>query len=211
MVATDEDGHADSVEFSITVTDVAEDPVISTRPGSGLTYQSLDYQENRTSAVYRYRASDPQGGNIEWSVTGSDRDSFTMDERGNLTFDSSPDFEARGDSDRNNRYAITVVATDEQGLSDSLDVVISVTNVNEGPEVSGTDTFNIDENQGLGQATYTATDPEGDTVTRWSLAGRDGGDFTINETGVMTLEHSGLRAAGRLQPRQHVRSNGAAV
>ena len=35
-------------------------------------------------------------------------------------------------------------------------------------------------------ATYTATDPENDTIT-WSLLGDDSGDFTISNTGELTF------------------------
>ena len=56
VVATDEDSHADSVAFTITVTDDNEgvEPTISTRrPPS-------TYRENDTRTVYTFRASDPQ-------------------------------------------------------------------------------------------------------------------------------------------------------
>ena len=48
------------------------DPTISTRnPPS-------TYRENGTSAVYTFRASDPQGGPITWSLEGDDRGDFTI-------------------------------------------------------------------------------------------------------------------------------------
>ena len=60
--------------------------------------------------------------------------------------------------------------------------------MNEGPEVtSGRSTFTINENEDLPNATYTAFDPEGGDVTRWSVAGTDGGDFTIEEFGALTF------------------------
>ena len=69
--------------------------------------------------------------------------------------------------------------------------MVTVTPVNEGPEVaSGTANFTVQENQGLPNATYTASDPEGGTVTRWSRAGRDGGDFAISQDGVLTFRNS---------------------
>ena len=90
------------------------DPTISTRnPPS-------TYQENGTSAVYTFRATDPQGGPITWSLEGDDRGDFifTMDSSGQrvLAFSTPPDFENPSDADRQNDYELTVIATDEDSL-----------------------------------------------------------------------------------------------
>ena len=86
-----------------------------------------------------------------------------------------------------NVYDVTVQASDGT-LSESLAVAVTVTDANEGPEVtSGGDSFTVPENQDWSGSSFTAADPEGDAVTRWNLGGRDGGDFTISETGVMTF------------------------
>ena len=70
-------------------------------------------------------------------------------------------------------------------------MTVTVTDVNEGPDVSGPGTFTIDENQNLSNAVYTATDPEDPDaeITRWSVSGRDGGDFVINENGELTFRN----------------------
>ena len=79
-------------------------------------------------------------------------------------------------------------AEDAQGNPDTLEVTVTVTAVDEGPEVTGGgNSFTVQENQEWTGASFRASDPEGGTVSRWSLAGRDGGDFTISETGVMTF------------------------
>ena len=197
VVATDVDGHQDKLAFTITVTDVAEDPTISTRPGSGLTYHNLTYPENRTSAVYTYSASDPQRGAINWSVTGVDAGDFTIirdpSGRGVLTFANQPDYENPSDSDQDRVYEITVVATDEQGLTDELDVRVAVTEVNEGPEISRTSSApgSVPENQDQETvlARYTATDPEGSVVSGWRTSGADGSDFIINEQGELRFRN----------------------
>ena len=98
----------------------------------------------------------------------------------------------RRTTDRNNEYELTVVAADQGGLEGTLDVAVTVTDQNEGPEVTGTRTFTISENQGLVGATYTGTDPEdpGAQITRWSVTGTDGGDFEINEAGELSFRNS---------------------
>ena len=92
----------------------------------------------------------------------------------------------------------------------TFEITVTVTELNEGPVVSGTATFTVNENQDLSGTTYTASDPEAiagvTTTITWSTAGRDGGDFTIDrETGALTFRSTaGLRAASRFKPRQRV-------
>ena len=87
---------------------------------------------------------------------------------------------------------VTVVAGDQGGHEGTLDVTVTVTDQNEGPEVTGTTTFSITENQELVGATYSGTDPEdpGAQITRWSVTGSDGGDFEINEAGELSFRNT---------------------
>ena len=183
--ARDDGSNTRDLAVTVTVTNDAEgvEPTISTRnPPSS-------YRENGTSAVYTFRASDPQRQSITWTLEGDDRRGFTLTEdssgRGVLAFSSPPDYEDPSDSDRQNDYELTVIATDEDGHSDRLSFTINVTAVDEGPEISGPSDFTIAENQPLPNAVYTATDPEGANVARWSVGGRDGGDFSITQGGTL--------------------------
>ena len=170
--------------FDVTVADVNEPPVITTTSRSATT---MTQPENRTSRLYAYRATDPEGETITWSVGGVDARFFSIDERGRFSFSESspPDYEQPGDSGGDNVYDVLVRARDAGGITESLPVTVTVTDVNEGPEVSGQSRFTIAENQGLPNAVYTARDPEGANVTRWRLGGRDGGDFTITQGGTL--------------------------
>ena len=87
-------------------------------------------------------------------------------------------------------YELTVVASDGQNEG-TLDVTVTVTEVNEGPEISGTTFITVSENHEAVLATYTGRDPEDASaeITRWSVTGRDGGDFTINEDGELTFRN----------------------
>ena len=183
--ARDDGGTTASLPVTVTVANDAEgvEPTISTRR------PPTTYRENGTSAVYTFRASDPQRQSITWTLEGDDRRDFTItgdsSGRGVLAFSVPPDFEDPSDSDRQNDYELTVIATDEDGHSDRLSFTINVTAVDEGPEISGPSAFTIAENQPLPNAVYTATDPEGANVARWSVGGRDGGDFSITQGGTL--------------------------
>ena len=123
--------HTATLEVTVTVTNStgAEEPTITTTSRPVLTYQ-----ENGTGTVYTFRATDPQRGTIRWSLDGDDAGDFLISESGALTFRNPPDFESPTDEDGGNVYEITVVATDEQGLTDSFDVTIIVTNYHENLE-----------------------------------------------------------------------------
>ena len=168
----------------VRVTNVNEAPVITTKSRTGFTQR-----ENATSALHTYRATDPDRDDaITWSVEGSDRDDFAIYD-GILTFRLLPDYEIPADSNGDNEYEITVVASDSGNLRDTVEAIITITEVNEGPEVSGRQAYTVVEGQELIGASFTAADPEGDDVTRWSLSGSDGGDFEISETGVLTFRN----------------------
>ena len=126
-------------------------------------------------------------------MSGTDEDDFTISETGVLSFASSPNYESPTDSGRDNVYEVTVVAKDDAFNSGTLDVVVTVTDQNEGPEISGQQSLSFTENQTTERvlATYTGRDPEDTSavITRWSLTGTDAGDFTIDENGQLTFRN----------------------
>ena len=121
-------------------------------------------EENSTEYVGRYSATDPEGVATSWTaLSGPDRAHFELDDDGNLSFTNVPDYDARDDANRDNRYQVTVGASDGS-LTDTLDVTVIITDVNEPPEIAGPDSVDFVEHDTGIVATYTATDPEGGTV-----------------------------------------------
>ena len=181
VVATDQGGLRDTLDVTITVTNSmgAEEPTITT------TSEPSPYRENGTGAVHTFRARDPQGRPVSWTVTGADSHAFEISSGGVLTFRSPPDFESPADSNGDNRYEISVVATDDQGLTDSMDVTVTVTNDDESvdPTISTRrPPTTYRENDTSVVYTFRASDPQRQTIT-WSLEGEDRGDFTITRDG----------------------------
>ena len=172
-----------SYEVTVTVNDVNEPPTITTTSRTAFIQP-----ENRNTALYTFSATDPERSSITWSMGGTDSGFFTIDQQGRLSFTDPPDFEARSNSNGDNVYRATVQVRDDEFKTARLDITVTVTDVNEGPEVtSGGDSFTVQENQDWAGARFFASDPEGGTVSRWSLAGRDGGDFAIDEFGALTF------------------------
>ena len=178
---------------TVTVTDVNEPPIITTVSSSAMT---LRQDENRTSRLYTYRATDPEQRTITWSVGGVDRNFFTIDEQGQFSFSetNAPNFERPSDSGGDNIYDVTIEVRDDIRNTASLPVTVTVRDVNEPPEVSGQQGLSLTENQSTDRvlATYSATDPENPSalITRWSTSGTDGGDFTINEQGELRFRNT---------------------
>ena len=96
------------------------------------TQDSFVYPENGSSAIYTYRATDPEGSDVTWGLSGTDRGAFSIDKTGVLTFNSPPDYEDPADTDHNNVYELTVEASDgflEQPNNTPLEVTVTVTNL----------------------------------------------------------------------------------
>ena len=173
------------LEVTVAVTNLNEAPIIAT-----ISRTEFSQRENTTSILYTYRATDQDRSDaIRWSVEGEDGDDFAI-YNGMLTFRLLPDYAGPADSNQDTQYQVTVVAADLRGLRDTVDATVTITEVNEGPVVSGRNSFTMAKNQDLIGASFSASDQEGEAITRWSLSGSDGGDFLISETGVLTFRNT---------------------
>ena len=176
--------NTDTHDVTITVTNVDEAPPVITGDAA------LDYAENGTGPVATYSVTDPDSATITLSLGGDDAADFDISAGGVLTFKSSPDHETPADADTDNAYEVTVTASDSSGLSESIDVTITVTNVDEAPPViTGDAALDYAENGTGPVATYSATDPDSATITL-SLGGDDAADFDISAGGVLTFKSS---------------------
>ena len=140
---------------------------------------------------------------LTWSVEiWEDGGKFTSDpSSGALRFTSAPDFETPtdiGDTAMNNTYVVTVKVSDAGGLSDTHPIQVTVTTINEAPEITTVSrtyiAFNVPENTATSVVikTYRATDVGEGSVLTWSLEGADRADFTIRRN---TRGHGELRFA----------------
>ena len=189
----------------VTVTDVNERPDIDedTVP----SYAEIEYDFTGTPPdVHTFTATDYDAGDtFAWSLLGTDAAYLEIDATtGVLTFaqDDSfgrgplPNSEYPRDDGSNNTYSITVRATDDDASDQKFTdyaVVVTVTDVNEAPEFTGTPETAITLNEHdandnyvvMNLEDYAAYDEEGGVT--WSLTGTDRGDFAINADGVLTF------------------------
>ena len=140
------------------------------------------------------RATDLNNDQLEYTLSGLDASSFQLvANSGQLQTLAALDHETM------NSYEVTISVTDgedENGESDAgmidhtIDVTISVNDVNEVPVVSGALNYDFLESRAhWNVGRYTATDPEGDTII-WSLGGADQGDFEIDASGNVSFKET---------------------
>ena len=149
---------------------------------------SIDYPENSTTTVATYSITDPDGNDVTWSIAGTDAARFSINEDGELSFRSSPNYEAPNDANKDNVYEVTIRASDGDLMS-TLDVEVTVTDANESGAITGPTSVTYPENDTTAVATYSITDPESNDIT-WSVAGTDAARFSINEDGELTFRSS---------------------
>ena len=150
--------------ITVNVNDVNESPVFT----SVAAFSAAENQQ----AIGMVAATDPEGGIITFSVSGSD---LSITPAGVLAFVSAPDYEAKSS------YTATVTASD--GVNTTAQTIsVNVNDVNETPIFSSGSTFSANENQ-ISVGTVTASDPEGDKLS-FSVSGSD---LSITSVGALTF------------------------
>ena len=150
VTAADSLGASSTITVTIKVTDVDEMPDLEGEAPE-------EYAEDGTAAVATFRATDPEGKSIVWSLAGSDSDEFTI-ENGVLRFKSSPDYEDAENSDH--MYEVTVQASDGGATPATKGVNIEITNVEE----AGTIMLSTLQPQVGVEITATLDDPDNETA-----------------------------------------------
>ena len=168
---------ADTTTITIMVDDENEPPEASGRT-------SVSYPENGTADVATYTASDPEDGTITWPpLSGDDADDFSIVD-GVLKFITPPDYEDPGDANTDNDYRVTVAASDG-AHTDTINVTVTVTDVNETPEFSSEETAtrtvaeNTETGQNIGDP-FTASDLDADATLTYTLGGDDVASFGLD-------------------------------
>ena len=182
--ATDPERATGDIPVTITVTNVEERPTIT----DGDVTIRRDENTAIDTVLSTYMASDDEDDNdspekdLTWSLSGADADDFCIDPNtdgnGELTFNNPPDYEAPTDTGGNNRYEVTVIATDSEGNTASRAVTVTVINVNEDGEVT---LSTLQPQVGI-SLTATLTDPDGrisGTTWEWASEPSDMGDCPV--------------------------------
>ena len=191
VTATDPSGLSATVTVTIKIGNVLEDPVVMrqsigqpnrapTFPSPSTTRSILENTPAGMDISSPVGANDPDNDDLTYTLEGTDAASFDID-------DGTGQLLTKADLDRETQstYMVVVRATDPGGLSATIAVTITVTDVdeNQAPEFPyPTQQLSIDENTSAGENIgdpVAATDGDGDTLT-YTLGGADMADFDID-------------------------------
>jgi VCBS repeat-containing protein len=126
------------------------------------------------------------GVTVTYSLSGADAALFSIDSSGNVSFNSSPDFENAADAGSDNVYDIIVTASpDNAHPNTDKTVTITVTAVNEAPanSVPGTQSVNED-------ATLTFSAGNGNAITISDQDIGAGGDIVLVDRRSLRRQHA---------------------
>ncbi len=135
-------------DLTITVEDEDEAPVFT--DAGGEKAHTFAENTNVSTELHTFAAYDPEtsgaiGSGVTYALSGADADKFNTENfstTGTLLFAASPNFEKAADANKDNIYEITVKASATSpgegatSKSDSIDVTVTVTNVDEPGEVT---------------------------------------------------------------------------
>ena len=119
---------------------------------------------NGQTNVTDVTTTDADGDDISLTVIGTDGALFDISDSGNLSFKSAPDFSNPGDSDGDNAYKINISATDGSYTTESEEITISVSEVNNPPNINDLLSSYSHEENTEQLAVFTVTDPENNNV-----------------------------------------------
>ncbi|OEK00417.1 hypothetical protein BFP97_02310 [Roseivirga sp. 4D4] len=146
--------------------------------------------EENTTAIVELVATDPEGDNLSWTLSGADALLFEI-EGTNLKFTDAADYEIPSDADQNGQYEVGLTVSD--GTFDvNQSVTVTVTNQNESPEFDLDSEVSIEENT-TAIVKLIAIDPEGDNLS-WALSGADASLFEIEGTNLKFIEATDFEA-----------------
>ena len=105
----DDDGNPNTavdatIDATVMVEDVNEPPEL-------IGDREISYLENGIDEVIEFTAKDPEGSDVIWDFSGTDKDEFTFD-TGKLRFVSSPDRETPTDQGGDNTYRVVVTVSE---------------------------------------------------------------------------------------------------
>ena len=83
-------------------------------------------------------------------------------------------------------HTVVVTATDPSNFTDTVDVTITVEDVDETPEITGPATVEREEGDATDAVTFVASDPDAKGI-EWLLSGTDSEDFDLSD-GVLTFK-----------------------
>ena len=186
------------------------DGIVTTSPALTINIQNLNdppvinnlanniyFNENESVDVVTVNATDQDGSNVSFSLSGADASELSISSSGVISFNSVPDFGTK------NTYNLNVLVSDGTN-STSQAIVINIQDVNEPPVINYLSTSNVGStqasvfsyNEGATEdvLTVNASDDDLGTVLTYGLTGGDvastaHASLLISNTGVISFNY----------------------
>ena len=178
VTATDGKGSNDSITVTINVTDANDAPVFTDISPLRIVVVP-ENTPSGTNIGAAITATDADNDTLTYSLGGTDAGSFSIvNTLGQLQAKAALDYETKSS------YSFIVSVSDGNGGTDSINVTISVKNVNEAPSFTEGSTAiryvaeNTAANTDIGTA-IAATDVDANTTLTYTLGGTDASSFRI--------------------------------
>ena len=184
-----------TIDVTINVSNATENSAPTFTAGTRTTRSVAENTGSGVDIGTPVAATDVDGDTLTYTLGGTDAASFSIaSTSGQLRTSAALDYETK------TSYLVTITVSDGNGGTDSINVVISVTDVDEAPANSapvfseGSSTSrSVLENTGTGLdigSAVSATDADGDTLS-YSLGGTDASTFSIDSfTGQLSTSSS---------------------
>ena len=179
------DGRKLAVAASVTVPGPAPSPAPDITSAAAFTVQEGETAVGTLTAT----DADTQASGLSWSLSGgADQAKFAITSAGALSFAGAKDYEVPDDANTDGAYQVTVQVSDG-GHTDTADLTVTLTNVNEAPTAdAGPDQPGVEPGS---QVTLggTGTDPDaGDTLSyAWTQTGGTSVTLTGGATATATF------------------------
>jgi hypothetical protein len=186
IIATDVDNNTDSETQTVTVTDASETVAITINPmADARVAENTAFTGSRPSL-----SGNAPIGKLTYTLAGADATDFAIDSSTGIISMVARNFEAPADTNTDNVYEVTIIATDVDNNTDSETQTVTITDV---PEVA-TFTINPIANARVAENTaFTGSRPSlsGDAPIgklTYTLGGADATDFAIDSsTGIISM------------------------
>lgn len=168
-----------STSLTISVSNTNDAPYVTNLPGN------VSVAENDvTAAVIDVNASDPDGDNITFSLSGTGSDDFLINSAtGLVTLNRELNYEIQ------ELYSLTVRVSDGAGGVAFASLTVITVNQNDPPAIlGGPYTANVEESLNAGTTVYKAAvfDEDSSDTLSFSISGTNSNHFAISSAGIVT-------------------------
>ena len=168
-----------STSLTLSVSNTNDAPYVTNLPGN------VSVAENDvTAAVIDVNASDPDGDNITFSLSGTGSDDFLINSAiGLVTLNRALNYEIQ------ELYSLTVRVSDGAGGVAFASLTVITVNQNDPPAIlGGPYTANVEESLNAGTTVYKAAvfDEDSSDTPSFSISGTNSNHFAISSAGVVT-------------------------